>query len=149
MPFWRCKSHMKTRTKIVTFTFATLLVGSIAYAATDRKKQAKLELDESDFITEEDTLSSELLAPSEGLQEKRHHQRMTIHADASIIKNALVFSGKIVNISDTGAYVATNGPYDIGERIELVIYFAHGTNKLSVTVPCTVARIDGKGIGLQ
>lgn len=59
---------MKTRTKIVAFTFAMLLVGSIAYAATDRRKQAKLELDESDLVTEEDTLSAELLAPSEGHQ---------------------------------------------------------------------------------
>ena len=56
---------MKTRTKIVTFTLAVLLVGSIAYAATDRKKQAKLELDESDLISEEDTLSAELLAATE------------------------------------------------------------------------------------
>jgi len=60
---------MKTRTKIVTFTFAMLLMGSIAYAATDRKEQAKLELDESDLITEEDTLCSELLAPSAGNKE--------------------------------------------------------------------------------
>ncbi len=60
---------MKTRTKIVTFTFAMLLVGSIAYAASDRRKQAKLEIDESDLVTEEDTLSAELLAPREGHQD--------------------------------------------------------------------------------
>ena len=60
---------MKTRTKIVAFTFAMLLVGSIAYAATDRRKQAKLEVGESDLITEEDTLSAELLAPSAGNKE--------------------------------------------------------------------------------
>ncbi len=53
---------MKTRTKIVTFTLAMLLVGTVAYAATDKKRQAKLEIDESDFVTDEDSLSSELLA---------------------------------------------------------------------------------------
>ncbi len=56
---------MKTRTKIVTFTLAMLLVGTVVYAATDKKRQAKLEIDESDLISDEDTLSAELLATSE------------------------------------------------------------------------------------
>jgi len=30
----------------------------------------------------------------------------------------------------------------------LTIYFQHGTNQLSMTIPCKVARIDGKGVGL-
>lgn len=89
-----------------------------------------------------------MLMPGKKRHEKRRNRRVTIHADASILKDALVFSGKIINISDTGAYVATNGLYAIDDTIELVISFSHGTSKLSVTVPCSVARIDGKGIGL-
>lgn len=60
---------MKTRTKIVTFTLAMLLLGSIAYAATDKRRQAQLEVDESDLISEEETLSAELLATTEDSQE--------------------------------------------------------------------------------
>ncbi len=60
---------MKTRTKIVAFTFAMLLVGSIAYAAADKRRQAKTEVDESDLVSEEDTLSAELLAATEDRQE--------------------------------------------------------------------------------
>ena len=56
---------MKTRTKIATLTLAMLLVGSIAYAAADKKRHAKLEIDDSDLISEEDTLSAELLAATE------------------------------------------------------------------------------------
>ncbi len=60
---------MKTRTKIATFTLAMLLVGTVVYAATDKKRQAKLGIDESDLITEEDTLSAELLDSTEDDEE--------------------------------------------------------------------------------
>ncbi len=60
---------MKTRTKIATFTLAVLLVGSVVYAATDKKRQAKLGIDESDLVTEEDTLSAELQATTEDRKE--------------------------------------------------------------------------------
>ncbi len=77
---------MKTRTKIVAFTFALLLVGSIAYAATERKKQAKLEIDESDLITEEDTLTAELLAPSDD-NHKLPKTAAVMVDDTSVVKD--------------------------------------------------------------
>lgn len=86
--------------------------------------------------------------PSKSRLEKRQHTRLTINADASTRQEQTVFSGKIINISDMGAYLATNGPYSVGELLDLTIYFQHGTKKLSMTVSCKVARIDGKGVGV-
>jgi hypothetical protein len=48
-----------------------------------------------------------------------------------------------------GIYVTTNGPFSIDDLLDLTIYFQHGTKKLSMTVPCRVARNDGKGVGLK
>lgn len=86
--------------------------------------------------------------PMKKRRERRQHRRLTINAEALIRQEQMVFSGEIINISDLGAYVATNGPYAIDDLLDLVIYFNHGTAKLSVTVPCKVARIDGRGMGL-
>ncbi len=87
--------------------------------------------------------------PKKKLHERRHHRRLTIDADVFIKREELVFTGKVINISDTGAYVATNGPYSIGDPIELVIHFDHDATRLSITIPGKVARIDGRGIGLS
>ncbi len=60
---------MKTRTKIATLTLALVLVGTIAYAASDRRRQAKPDADESDRISEEDALRAELLAATDDHRE--------------------------------------------------------------------------------
>ncbi len=60
---------MKKRTKIVTFTLALLLVGSIAYAA-EKRRQAKLDIQEPDAMSEEEALQTELLAAAGEHQEK-------------------------------------------------------------------------------
>jgi Tfp pilus assembly protein PilZ len=82
--------------------------------------------------------------------EKRQHRRLIINADVSMKKNnaLFLFSAKIVNVSESGAYVVTNGPFLTGDQLDMTIYFQHDTKKLSVTVPCQVARIDGNGVGL-
>jgi hypothetical protein len=59
---------MNKRTKIVTFTLAILLVGSIAYAA-EKRKQSKLALKDLDSIPEE-ALAAELLEATEEHQVK-------------------------------------------------------------------------------
>ncbi len=60
---------MKTRTKIVTFTLAMVLVGSLAYAAADKRRQAKLPHLEPAPADEEEALKTELLAATEDRQE--------------------------------------------------------------------------------
>ena len=82
--------------------------------------------------------------------DKREHRRQNLYAHALVQKEGseYVFSGEIINISNMGAYLAINGFYSINDLLDLTIYFQHGTTKLSVTIPCKVARIDGKGIGL-
>ena len=82
--------------------------------------------------------------------DKREHKRQNLYAQALVQKEGseYVFSGEIINISNRGAYLAINGLYSINDLLDLTIYFQHGTNKLSMTVPCKVTRIDGKGIGL-
>ncbi len=72
---------MKKRTKIVTFTLAILLVGSIAYAA-EKRRQSKLDVQESDMTSEEEALKTELLAASEV-----HQGKMTGTEAASPEKN--------------------------------------------------------------
>lgn len=82
--------------------------------------------------------------------DKREHKRQNLCAHALVKKEGseYVFSGEIINISNMGAYLAVNGLYSKDEQLELTIYFQHGTNQLSMTIPCKVARIDGKGVGL-
>ena len=46
---------------IITFTIAILLVGSIAYA-TDKRKKARISVQEPNEIHEEEALKAELLA---------------------------------------------------------------------------------------
>ena len=83
-------------------------------------------------------------------REKRQHRRLNLYARALVKKNGsgFVFSGEITNISNMGAHLTTNCPLSIGDQLDLTIYFQHGTNKLSMIVPCKVARTDGKGVGL-
>ena len=88
--------------------------------------------------------------PRKKRREKREHRRLNLYAHALVKKERteFVFSGEISNISDTGIYLTTNGPFSIDDLLDLTIYFQHGTKKLSMTVPCRVARNDGKGVGL-
>ena len=88
--------------------------------------------------------------PLNNRHDKREHRRQSLYAHALVKKEGseYVFSGEIVNISNMGAYLAVNGLYSINDLLDLTIYFQHGTNKLSMTFPCKVARIDGKGVGL-
>ena len=86
--------------------------------------------------------------PKNNRQEKRLHRRLTFNADALIRQEQTVYSGKIINISDMGANLTINGQFSIGDLLDLTIYFQHDTKKLSMTVPCKVARIDGKGVGI-
>src|SRR5690242_19108611 len=80
--------------------------------------------------------------------ERRKFQRMDFVASAYTKRHDVVSSGEIRNISNMGACFATNGLYAINEPIDLTIYFLQGASKLSVTVPCRVARIHHSGIGL-
>ena len=83
--------------------------------------------------------------------EKRKNKRLEITADAVIKRQGhteISFSGKITNISDTGAYLETNAPIYKGDVLDLTIYFQCGANKLSMSLPCTVSRIDMNGVGV-
>lgn len=82
--------------------------------------------------------------------EKREQIRVNLHAHALVKKGGAEFSfpGEIINISNRGAYLATNGQVSLNDQLDVTIYFQHGTNKLSITVPSIVARIDSTGAGL-
>jgi len=71
--------------------------------------------------------------PRKKRSEKREHRRLNLYAHALVKKEgtAFVFSGEISNISDTGIYLTTNGPFSIDDLLDLTIYFQHGTKKLS------------------
>lgn len=116
---------------ILPFTVGLILVGGLAYVLA-KKTPAKPPL------------------PRKNSREKREHGRLNLYAHA-LVKlegSESVFSGEISNVSDMGVYLTTNGPFAVDDLLDLTIYFQHGTNKLSVTVPCKVARSDGKGVGL-
>ena len=82
------------------------------------------------------------------LSERRKSRRLGFRVKAFIEHKGMKFSGEIRNISDKGVYLATNGPYAINDSVILIMCLKHGTTNLSVTIPCTVARIDGFGLGL-
>lgn len=80
--------------------------------------------------------------------ERRKFQRLDFHASAYVKRNDVAFSGEITNISNMGAYLATHGGYAINDLVDLTIYFNHGATKLSVAIPCKVARLHRSGVGL-
>ena len=82
--------------------------------------------------------------------EKRDQIRVNLYAHALVKKGGAEFSfpGEIINISSSGAYLATNGQASLNDQLDVTIYFQHGTKKLSITVPSIVTRIDGTGVGL-
>ena len=82
--------------------------------------------------------------------EKREQIRVNLYAHALVKKGETEFSfpGEIINISNSGAYLATNCQASLNDQLDVTIYFQHGTKKLSITVPSIVARIDGTGVGL-
>jgi hypothetical protein len=98
------------------------------------------------FVTE----CTQMLLPKKKRHEKRGQKRLDLHAQALVKKDGaeFVFSGELVNISDKGAYLQTNGIFSLNDALDLTIFYRHGANKLSMTFPCKVARIDGKGVGL-
>ena len=113
---------------VIPIAVGFILVSGLAYALKE-KKQAKPSL----------------------RREKRGHRRQNLYAHALVKKEGteFEFSGEIGNISDRGAYLTTNGLFSPDDLLDLTIYFQHGTKKISMTVPCKVARIDGKGVGLS
>ncbi len=80
--------------------------------------------------------------------EKRKAKRLTLTGRALLKREGTNFSGEIINISDNGAYVATNAPCSVNDPIILVLDFQHGGASLTMTFPCQVVRVDGRGIGL-
>jgi hypothetical protein len=82
------------------------------------------------------------------IPDKRNFRRLDFLADASSKGDFWSFSGKVLNISNMGAYLATNGPYAVNDQIDLTLSFQNGETKLAVSVPCKVARVDGHGVGL-
>lgn len=89
-----------------------------------------------------------MVRPSNRKYTKRQSKRIEINAHASIRHEDTMFSGELINVSDMGAYLATNAPYSVNDAIDLIIDFQHGASKLTMTIPGKVARIDGRGIGL-
>ncbi len=80
--------------------------------------------------------------------ERRKFRRLDFHVNASIKHEHWTFSGELLNISNMGAYMATKGRYEVNDLIELTVSFEHEATKLTLTVPCRVARVDSRGVGL-
>jgi hypothetical protein len=120
------------RSTIIPITLGLIIIGGLAHAL-GKKKQAKEP------------------QPRKIPSEQRKLKRLNLYAHALVKKEGTTFvsSGEIVNISNMGVYLTTNGLFNIDDLLELTIYFQHSTRKLSMTVPCKVARIDEKGFGLK
>ena len=124
---------MKRRlTPILTVTIGMLFFSGLAYVLK-QKSRAKPAL------------------PRKCRDEKRVHGRLDLYAHALIKKEGTesVFSGEIINISDLGVYMTTSDVFSQDDLVNLTIYFQHGTKELSISIPCKVVRIDGKGVGLS
>ncbi len=78
----------------------------------------------------------------------RFSQRHTFHAHAQVRMGDAVFPGEIINISNRGAYLMASCPFAVNDAIELTVYFNYDEKELSITLPCSVARIDETGLGL-
>jgi hypothetical protein len=117
---------------VLTFTFGLLLFGGLAHVLK-KKRRAKP------------------FQAREFRDDKREHGRLDLYAQALVKREGTetVFSGEIINISDLGVYMTTNGQFSAGDLVDLTIYFQHDAKKLSITVPCKVVRIDEKGVGLS
>ncbi len=87
--------------------------------------------------------------PGRKKREKRRAKRMALSARALLRQEGREFSGEIINVSDRGAYLATNAPYAVDDHVDLIIGLEHGPSNLTLTIPGRVARVDGRGIGLE
>jgi PilZ domain len=57
--------------------------------------------------------------------------------------------GKVVNISNSGAFIKTSESYALNDEVVVSIHLITGDATLSVTMPGTVARITEEGIGFH
>jgi len=79
--------------------------------------------------------------------DRRQSTRIPFKAPAFVVQNGSAFASEVRDISRHGLFVAMPSPGEPGGRASVSIILKHGGRSLSVTVPCSVARVSGSGIG--
>lgn len=81
--------------------------------------------------------------------EKRKYTRIPFHAPVFINSDDKTVYGEVRNISHKGMYVQTGGEFRENEQVLVSVYFLEGPTTISITVPGTIVRLGGGGMGLS
>lgn len=79
--------------------------------------------------------------------ERRLSTRIPFKAPAFVVQNGSAFSSEVRDISRHGLFVAMPAPGEAGGAASVSIILKHAGRSLAFTVPCSVARVTGSGIG--
>ncbi|GFO66914.1 hypothetical protein GMLC_04930 [Geomonas limicola] len=79
--------------------------------------------------------------------DRRQSTRIPFKAPAFVVQNGSAFASEIRDISRHGLFVDMPAPSGAGGSASVSIILKHAGRSLSVTVPCSVARVSGSGIG--
>lgn len=79
--------------------------------------------------------------------ERRGSTRIPFRASAFLIEGGRRIGGETVDISRHGIFVSTAAPHKRGDRTLVSILLRSGRTRISVTLPCAVARVSRSGIG--
>jgi hypothetical protein len=84
--------------------------------------------------------------------ERRSAERVQFAAPTTIGENVRLSCGgygKIVNICNNGAFIKVAGNYSVNDKLTVSIHLVSAKAVVSVTIPGTVTRISGGGIGFH
>ena len=81
--------------------------------------------------------------------ERRKFRRIEFRTPAFIEHDQKVTFGEVENVSNSGAFIRTQGEFTPCDRILASFYFLEGGATISVTVPGTIVRTAEGGVGVH
>jgi hypothetical protein len=80
--------------------------------------------------------------------EKRKHQRVPFHAEATVESKDITIKGKIDNLSMRGMFISTDIILPDDDQVEIAIMLTGSSSQLSINLTGTVVRHTEAGIAI-
>lgn len=80
---------------------------------------------------------------------KRGHERIDCQTKAMIRYQGASIHGEVENLSMKGLFVKTDQKIDVGEQVEISIYFYGAESDLSFSLQASVVRVTENGLGFN
>jgi ribosomal protein S1 len=82
------------------------------------------------------------------VMEKRKHQRVPFHAEATVKNKGTVISGKVDNLSMRGMFLNTEARLTDNDQVDITILLTGSSTQLSIDLTGTVVRQTETGIAV-